>query len=585
MNKKLITLIALPVLLLTSCTSIFNSTGEAKILNVYDLDLLEEEKDIETAKQGEVKARFLNNKEYVPYISLKQYADFYKSHFAKNVESTVKKEGLSNVVWSVSVDDELCFAAQISVLTKEIYMVGSIDAAFKEDDSPMDTKALSYGLNTDYEAIRNGSYNCYDYSGYDINYFSFSGEYYFPLTFFDLTFSENSGVYFYYNYNSIYSTHDVDNFSAFKFKVNNKSYTVDSQMKEARTALSMPNYLKQLNANMFFYLMDNFYGLKENKGFTSMEKLCRNNNIYDGLLSNSASIRAQSYADALSLFDDNHTALVSANDTWGEDEFGNFKYAPGCINRYKARDQITSIRASQYKKMNKDIGDIIISDDGTTAMYVFDNFVFGSSEEVFNADESINYEKARLSDSFFDLVYVFNYLKTTSVKNVILDMSLNGGGVLGVLLKILCLLSKDDRFLFYYYESNSGQLVLADNSVDINGDEKYDTDDCFGDDFNFYLLTSDCSFSCGNALPCYAKENGLAKIIGQKSGGGECAIAIHYLPNSQYVYHSSHLHIGNYNENTKAFTGFEGGAAPDIAINNYADYYDIEKLNDLIKTA
>ena len=86
-------------------------------------------------------------------------------------------------------------------------------------------------------------------------------------------------------------------------------------------------------------------------------------------------------------------------------------------------------------------------------------------------------------------------------------------------------------------------------------------------------------------FPYIGLDDWTAKIIGQKSGGGECAVNIHYLPNSQYVYHSSNIHLGYYDESTKEFTGFENGAIPDIEIENTDDFYDIEKLNSLIATA
>ena len=135
------------------------------------------------------------------------------------------------------------------------------------------------------------------------------------------------------------------------------------------------------------------------------------------------------------------------------------------------------------------------------------------------------------------------------------------------------------------YDGPTTQLVNINSQVDINGDGVYDTEDCFGDDFNFYILTSDCSFSCGNAFPCVAKAEGYAKIIGQKSGGGECAVSIHYLPNSEYVYHSSNTHLGLYDQATNTFTGFENGAIPDIDYPFVPRYYMIDNLNTVIQNS
>ena len=93
-------------------------------------------------------------------------------------------------------------------------------------------------------------------------------------------------------------------------------------------------------------------------------------------------------------------------------------------------------------------------------------------------------------------------------------------------------------------------------------------------------MTSDCSFSAANAFACFAKQQEICPIIGQKSGGGECAVAIHYLPNGEYLYHSSNLHIGYYDNYSDEFIGFEGGAKPHFIIENTDDMYDIEYLNE-----
>ena len=226
--------------------------------------------------------------------------------------------------------------------------------------------------------------------------------------------------------------------------------------------------------------------------------------------------------------------------------------------------------------------DIIYSADGKTAMYMFNSFSFASQDIYDSGNQNALYK----ADTFFNLIHIFDMIKAKGgVENIILDISTNGGGTVGVMMKLLSLISKNNSSYIYYKEASSSQVISAHSTVDSNGDEVYDASDCYGNDFNFYILTSDCSYSCANAFPCTAQIQGLAKIIGQKSGGGECAVAIHYLPNSQYVYHSSTLHLGSYDGINKEFVGFEGGAKPDIEIQNERDFYDIEKLNNFIANA
>ena len=288
----------------------------------------------------------------------------------------------------------------------------------------------------------------------------------------------------------------------------------------------------------------------------------------------------QAIADALSYLDDNHTALISGSLAWQEDEFNRWTYGDGVKKRSALNYQLTNARNSIYNRKGLTPGeDIVYSSDGKTAMFMFNSFSFGTSEEVFNSDGSIK-DTAYLTDTFFGLIRLFNTLTAKGgVENVVLDISTNGGGTVGVMMKLLSLISKQGSSNITYYEAASYQLATATTKVDNNADNATTLDDCFGDDFNISIMTSDCSFSAANAFACYASYEGICSVIGQKSGGGECAVAIHYLPNGEYLYHSSNLHLGYYNKADRDFFGFEGGAQVDIAIDNVENMYDIEYLN------
>ena len=80
MKNKLFTLFILPIMALSLCScSIFRATTE-KTIDVYNLDKLDG--NLKSCKTGEVRARFNKNQEYVPYLSLRQYASLYDSHYA-----------------------------------------------------------------------------------------------------------------------------------------------------------------------------------------------------------------------------------------------------------------------------------------------------------------------------------------------------------------------------------------------------------------------------------------------------------------------------------------------------------------------
>ena len=595
MKHKALALLTLPLLLLSSCDFFLFKSSSIKELSVYNLDLISNNDDIEDAEQTKMCFRFVSGRDYVPYLTLKQYASLYNPHFAEDAVSEVTKSGTS-LLWTVYRGDELYFVSEVSTTSQKVYVGGALDAAFKDDDNPTDTAALEYGMETEYEGhILDGysNYATYSFSEIKLDYFSYGGEFYFPLSFLDITYSFDSGIYFFYNYNAVYSSHDADAFEDIDFRKDNRRFTANSEMEATHVDYLMPSYLKQFNANMFFYLMNNFYGFKDYiTDFSrsmlnpkpSMAQFCKNHGLYDDLFSSNGAVRAQAYADALSYLDDNHTAIVSANSVWGEDSFIRFKYSTGCQERSAWNKSLTSGRKHDYEMLGKTPGeDILYSRDGKTAMYMFDSFMFGKKEDVFKNDGTVNYSTAVKVDTYFNLIDTFQKIKNHGgVENIVLDISTNGGGVLGVMMKVLALISNNDASTISYMDEPTRQAVEAYTKVDINGDGEYNTDDCFGDDFNFYILTSDCSFSCANAFPCFAKTNNFAKIIGQKSGGGECAVAIHFLPNSQYVYHSSNLHLGYYDAGEWSFTGFESGAEPDIPLDKAISWYDVDYLNESI---
>ena len=593
MKKRLLIILTSATLALSACSFFGTNTYKTyeKELSVYDLDHLGTSNDLSSGLDKTIKARFIEGEDLVPYLTLKQYASLYDSHFDAEVSNTVEHSFFSDV-WTIYKGNQPYFMAQVSTTFEQIALAGSIQAALSEDDDPRDLTVLTWGLknDTDGKYIGDASYTSLDFSPYSIKYFDYKDETYFPLGFLDNTFVGASAMYFEYNYKHIILTRDVENLASVKYIDEGKEYTFNSQMEEMVKDVSAPSYLMNYNANIFLYVMDNFYGLKKEKGINTfkyyLEKGNGKYNMYSAIRNTSdGETRGWGYSDALSSLDDNHTLLVTANESWGESIASmTRRLGDGCKQRAQTKSTLQTLRKNVFGA-SEAIEDVRYSNDGKTAYIAFDNFIYGEPDQVFNEDGSIK-PTAGKYDSFFRLISGFKTIKERGgVENVIIDISLNGGGVLGIMLKLLALISSDNNSEISLYEDTSTQLAIYNPHVDINNDQLYNQEDCFGDDFNMYILTSDCSFSCGNAFPCAAQKVGSAKIIGQKSGGGECVVGVHYMPNSEYVYHSSNTHIGSTNAEKTTFTGFENGATPDIPVEIGENFYSIEYLNTLIQTA
>ena len=132
--------------------------------------------------------------------------------------------------------------------------------------------------------------------------------------------------------------------------------------------------------------------------------------------------------------------------------------------------------------------------------------------------------------------------KKAGAKNVVLDISTNGGGDTNALNGLIGLFNKGKsnckaRDTFNEYD------FIEHYSVDVNLDGKYDELDaleCENFDFNVAVLTSPYSFSCANLFPSLMKEIGYMSI-GQRSGGGSCIVSVDTTTDGVAYYRSSHL--------------------------------------------
>ena len=571
MKNKFILLGATFSLILSSCSLFQSYKNHKETVDVYEIDLLanSEDKKLENCLTKSLEVRFIDGEQYIPYLTLAQYASLYESHFDAKAVSAVTYER-SAYSWTIEMGEDLYFYAAIIPSQKAIIKAGDIENTFDVNDNPRDLKSLNAYVRhqTGYEHLGERNYSIYSYGNCDMKVFREGGDYYFPLGLLDLAFSESSGIYFSYNYKHIYATRDAENYANFTFNDNGVDTTVDAQMAKSKSDAMMPEYLKEYNAGLLFFLMENLYGLKNMKGISSMKQYYIDSGVYKGLYSTDVERRSIAYSTALNMLDDNHTTIVSVNNTWDESVFAG--YGPGVIARRYLRTALRQKREEYYTsrlgKAEEEGGSIVYSDDGRVAMFHFETFDFGTSEQVFDSRDDIKSDAYKY-DTYFNFIRLFNEIKDHGgVKRVIIDVSTNGGGVVGVMMKLLALISSNNSATIAFCDEPTMGVSTYTSSVDVNRDGVFSEDEVFGDDFEIFLLTSDCSFSCGNAFPCYAKELGV-RTIGEKSGGGECAVAVHYLPNSQYVYHSSNLHLGIYDAEKKEFTGLEGGAIPEFATN------------------
>nr|MCR4822369.1 hypothetical protein [Treponema sp.] len=162
--------------------------------------------------------------------------------------------------------------------------------------------------------------------------------------------------------------------------------------------------------------------------------------------------------------------------------------------------------------------------------------------------------------------------------NVVLDLSLNGGGSAHAAACVLSWMLGDASTAIL--NKLSGAKICNTYQTNVNLDGDFDDKD-YLTDVNLFCLVTPVSFSCGNAVPVYLKESGRVTIMGVKTGGGSCMVLDAISPSGTLFTLSSFNNIC-INKNG-SFYDVDQGVEPDVRIAKKDNYYDIEKLSSIVE--
>ena len=248
----------------------------------------------------------------------------------------------------------------------------------------------------------------------------------------------------------------------------------------------------------------------------------------------------------------------------------------------------------------KDGKDLELIDGGKTLIIRFDGFslnqVGGWNSYYENATAEPDPDTVAMPNDTITLFYkAFYYILHKSgyenVTTVLIDGSCNGGGAKPVMQYILYLIT--GRGDLYYDDVHTGaknhEITKADLNLDgiVNDNDAAYRARLFGTrsatcrGLNVAILTSFSAFSCGNALPFYAKERGV-KILGERSGGGSCIVG-QGITADGFPYHfsvNSRLSAQDFSKTV------ESGAEPDkplLSGDSYEKFYTESELIAALK--
>ena len=582
MKRKGLILLSISLLALTGCFGIGPSVDvEEKAGSLYSLVNLDETvKSIETYKTKDFSYYVIKDSDYVPYLTNTDYYLLFSNYLKKDFKISISDTS-SGITWQVNnPSNEAIFIAQISPRSKTVIASGDMSNAFTTAKDYSKSSLSIRSVMTGELLHRGTNYKMGSYkSGYKT--FQYNDKVYFPLSLLENIFSNYTGIYHLYNYQRFIQYTDYEQMDKATYLVNEKETSVFNEMQTYITNnfTVMPMHLREDRLNAFMYIMENQYGLKETWKVKSMYDYLNTDGLLDKFLSEKDEVRTEAYCKVFALLNDPHTGIRdSVNLPWKK---GNYN------SRGEKITEMVALRSTLFTQRSASLtpGQVYYSSDEKLAYFSFDGFSFAmnayQSDGVTLKPSLSDYDSDDY-DTYFYFVKLLEEIKNkNTVKDVVIDISCNGGGTLGILMKLLALLSKDNYGVMHIKEGTLDMVQTQTCKVDSNGDGEYDLDDVYGDDFNFYILTSPYSFSCGNAFPFFLKKCDLAKTIGVKSGGGECAVYEAHLPSGEMFGHSSNLHLGWYDETTKTFEGDEPGVEVNIPI-EYSDFYNIDRIQSII---
>ena len=165
----------------------------------------------------------------------------------------------------------------------------------------------------------------------------------------------------------------------------------------------------------------------------------------------------------------------------------------------------------------------IYSEKGDTAVFSFDTFVM----DPYGWD-AYYHNGADIPDDIVAELYQTIAMADANpaIKKYVFDVGTNGGGHIYTAMYIMGLVNDTTNMVTRMGDELIDNEYIVDKNLDKVIDEK---DDNFTTDLEYAVISSKVSFSCGNLLPSLAKENNILRI-GERSGGGSCAVGVCITP-------------------------------------------------------
>ncbi len=522
---------------------------------------------------------FSNAGEYVPYIKLGDFLSSYNAIVTGGIEvfskdGNVAKNNFSSGTMSFDVEKNQIVSNDLDKF------LSMYEGEHMNHDSLQAEATATAKIDDEKCSSTAGKTIAWNLDDYYMQLISYQDEVYVPYSILQTIFFSPRSLSFAFNGSDFYN---VSSFLAFFDNPKERTLSEFGKAYYGGPLGGIKERSKEYSEyfyGSFLFTMESSNGHIGTMDFSSLDKELDSLGYKSKLLSSDSYTADAAICEAVcKLFGDGgHTGFIFTGVTAGMDIDRDiplmnkvFETDSRLVGKTNVQNYLTSLRSKAEVTPGLRV-------EGETAILTFDSFAVGAIDQKTGKVNNLTPENVGQDNmSTFALFYnSFEEIKKNeSIKNVVFDVSLNGGGAAIALGESLSFLTDEDVTFSTKNPltgSKNVECVAYDNDLDGDFSDK----DSYAGKYNFYILTSPVSFSCGNAFPCIASDYGYAKIIGQKSGGGDCVVGYATAVDGTYWQMSSNTSIIRSSGHT-----VDDGCPVDYEI-DYARFYDANYLNSYL---
>ncbi len=498
-------LILISYLGLASCLGIDGNIISTIKSNIYRGSL---------SSSGSIITYFLKNNGDVPFVD---FIDTTKSIIGRDIaQSSSNSDGYkvlrtdNNAYMLVNATNDTIYFSNYEAFVSK-----------SKSGTTFDPKSSTYSYsNTNSSEETQTSAVTFNLANYNIDIVESKDVIYVPFQIFDTLIYSQMDISIAFNGHDYYAVSSSSYFT-------NRNYYISYFSGRSQSG-NRSSYMANFTYNHLMFALDYYFSIKETRGISSFNELCETEGIKDDLLNTSSETFNKALNNLIYTYlDDGHSGFIVSSNYLTYDANADSKYSDSYTGTRRKALQDSHNSLSSYRQASRGFSfitsniDSIYNYSGNTLIISIDSFNFPVSDYYKQRPNSRTYS----DDSFAILYYALNtYIpsyeksKGQKITNIIIDVTLNGGGYVDDCIGLLGFLS--NNYYVEYENSASGDISKINYTVDTNLDGSFNSDDGYQGKYNFYILTSNYSFSCANMLATICQNQNLATIIGEETAGG-----------------------------------------------------------------